>query len=257
VAVGQIGGSALSEELANPFRWGDDELSEFIETARRNTLATFSNLRPCVQILEGVDLCFRRLTDDVINPAEWDAAFLLLRCHCSHLASVRLAVSGQVAETYMTLRGCLEAALYGLCIARDPGLSDVWTSRHKDEDGKRAVRARFAVGNLRAVLDRESPTLGAAWSLLYERTIDNGAHPNERSIFPNIERVLKEGKIELRLTYLAENSLPLHLAMKTTAQVGIAAIEVFGLLYPVRFTARGLEGMLSPLKRQIDGWVAA
>lgn len=244
----------LSDELKNPPGWGDDQLSGFIETARMNTLATFSNLRPFVQVLEGVDSGFHRLTEDVINPGEWDAALLLLRCHSSYLASVRLAISGQVAEAYMTLRGCLEAALYGFCIDNDPSLSDVWASRHKDEDGKRAVRTRFALGNLRPALERASPGLGGAWSLLYERTIDYGAHPNERSIFPNVEKVPKERSVELRLLYLAGNGLPLHLAMKTTAQIGIAAIDVFGLVYPVRFTARDLEQMLAPLKKQVDGW---
>src|SRR5712691_11655393 len=98
----------MSVSYKVPADWGQDALSEFIETARQNTLATFANLRPQYNRLREIHLLYHDLVNNLHNTPDWFSAFFVMRAHASYLGSVRLALSGQVPETYIVLRGCLE-----------------------------------------------------------------------------------------------------------------------------------------------------
>lgn len=71
--------------------------------------------------LAEIDGVFRKLIDNLLNTHDWFAAFFLLRAHSAFLAGSHLAMSGQAAEAYASLRLCLENGLYGLYLARNPG----------------------------------------------------------------------------------------------------------------------------------------
>ena len=170
-----------------PPGWGDDPLTKFFEAARNNKFATFANLKSEYGRLRDIDKFYRDLVDVLDNSHDWFAGFFLLRAHSAFLAACRLATSGQVAECYMMLRGCLEAALYGLYLSRNPESQSIWLERHVDGGKRRRCRNTFAAARMLACLESESARVRETAGVLYERTIDYGAHPNERAILTNLK----------------------------------------------------------------------
>src|SRR3972149_11921583 len=119
---------------APPAGWGGDEVTAFIDNARLNSFATYANLRPEYGAVAEIDVVFRKLVGNLLNTRDWFAAFFLLRAHSAFLAGAHLAMSGQAAETHAPLRLCLENALYGLYLARNPGSRGNWLRRpHSDQ----------------------------------------------------------------------------------------------------------------------------
>jgi hypothetical protein len=235
--------------LENPPGWGADPLSAFVETARQNTLATFMNLRSEYWRLNEIDSVYCLLLANLFNTPEWASAFFLLRAHCSYLAGARLALSGQVAESYMPLRGCLEAALYGLHISRYPAAGEMWARRHENSTWRSKVRAEFSINNVFRTLESVDRNNAEIARELYERTIDYGAHPNERAFLSNMQKIRKGGNIEFRLIYLTGDNPPLRLALKTTAQVGVCAFDIFETIFRIRVTSLGIDRTLRMLKK--------
>jgi len=125
---------------------GQDKLSAFIDGARRNTFATFANLRGIYTLLEEINEAFFKFNENLLNPSDPFAAFFSLKAHSSYLGSVRLSTSGQLPEAYMVLRGCLENSLYGFYFHRKPESGKTWLRRHEDEESRRRVRDEFKAG---------------------------------------------------------------------------------------------------------------
>lgn len=99
-----------------PPGWAGDSLSDFIQAAFTNTLATFIRKRNDFDLLLRIDGAFKNAGDN-LHKADTPLAVLLLhRSHSAFLASCRLAMSGQAAETFPVLRSCLDYALYALHI---------------------------------------------------------------------------------------------------------------------------------------------
>jgi len=119
----------IANERIIPNDWGKDSLSEFIEDAHHNTLATFANLKPEFAHLKNINDTFKKITENLLNIEKLIPGLFLLRSHASYLGAVRLAVSGQLPETFMVLRGCLENSLYALHIALIPETGEIWLQR--------------------------------------------------------------------------------------------------------------------------------
>ncbi len=232
-----------------PPGWGSDPLSQFIENARTNAFATFHNLKEQYGRLREVDHGFRTLIDYLNNTPNWFAAFFLLRAHSAFLASVSLAISGQVVEAYMTLRGCLEAALYGWHVSRNHEAVKIWLDRDVDDKSRDKCRQEFAIGKLLRALESESAHIHQVTVLLYQRTIDSGGHPNEQAILSMAEMDRSQNPIQLRLNYLIGDTPVLRACLKTTAQVGVCVLDVFSLIYRERMKLTGLSEQLEGLKR--------
>ena len=113
--------------------------------------------------------------------------------------------------------------------------------RHDSDDHRKAVRKEFTAAKVEKKLQAADPSLSKAYETLYECLIDFGAHPNEKgfSMSSNIRR--ENGDVHIEAIYLHSDGLPLDLALKTTAQVGIAALRIGQILYPQRFKDLGLD----------------
>lgn len=90
--------------------------------------------------------------------------------------------------------------------------------------------------------------LGRSYSELYDRTIDYGAHPNERgssmsSAFEDVE----DGGKRFVTIYLSNNELYLAFALKTSAQVGLCVLRIAQMIYPLRLQATGVHLQLATL----------
>jgi hypothetical protein len=227
-----------------PRDWGQDPLSEFIETTRENTIATFGNLRPEYNRLRDIHIFYRDLVENLNNSLDWFSTFFVLRAHASYLGGVRFALSGQVFETYMVLRGCLENALYGFYFHRNPASQETWLRRSDDKKSKDRVRSEFTIGTLLRCLqsvDRETHRIAKQ---LYDQTIDYGAHPNEAGVLTMLEKT-EDG---YRVNYLTGGTLPFQLALKTTAQIGVCSLRIFGNVYSERFDILQLKERLRQLE---------
>ncbi len=225
---------------ANPTAWGDDKLSAFVDIANQNAFATFVNLKSIFSHLGKIDSLFRKAIDNLHNSKDWQLIFFLLRAHASYLGAVRLATSGQVPEAFMILRGCLENALYGFFLQQQPELIEIWLGRHDDAISKQKVKDEFKIRRMLDLLVQRNRTVGKAVAELYDRTIDYGAHPNERSITSNLVRKDKKDHLQLDLNYLAGDSIQLRMCLKSNAQVGVLCLRVFEVIFETRFSLLGL-----------------
>jgi len=231
-----------------PPKWGKDSLSEFIDMARNNTFATFANLPDQYNILKNIHDIYT-LVKNNLHKTDWFVNFFILKAHSAYLGGVRLAVSGQCAEAYMVLRGCLESAIYGLYLSRHIESQEVWLNRHKDEKSLKLVKDEFKMINLFKELEVVDPKIHKTTRLLYDRTIDYGAHPNELALTSLLKITEEEDKIKLDLYCLAGgNTQAFQLAMKTTTQVGLCALYIFKNIYRERFDLLGISAKLDSFK---------
>jgi hypothetical protein len=165
------------------------------------------------------------------------------------LGAVRLALSGQVPEAFMVLRGCLENALYGFYVTRKSLSQEIWLRRHDDEESKKKVRREFKISNLLKLLGKDDKKLRDTVSDLYEKTIDFGGHPNEKAFFSVVKKSVNEHKTTIKSAYLVGNEPALQLCLKSCAQIGLCSLSIFQLIYKERFGILGLPDDMTALKK--------
>lgn len=231
-----------------PPNWEANEISKFFDAARLNEFATFANLKREVARLSDIDLVYRKAIDGLNHSEDWFSGFFVVRAHSNFLAACRLCWSGQVPESYALLRSCLENALYGLYLARNPESCETWLRRHDDAATKKKVKDEFKVGTLLNLAAAVDTTEGAVARVLYERTIDSGAHPNELALMQTLQINESANHVELKSNYLDSDSFALRLALKTTTQVGACTLSLFCAVYPERFDILGLTDLLRHVK---------
>lgn len=242
----------LDPTLTPPEGWGLDPLSAFIEAARQNTFATFANLMGSYSRLRDIDRLFVKATEN-LHGLQGDADLLpatfLLRAHSSYRGACRLALSGQLPEAYMVLRGCLENCLYGLFLHAYPEKAETWLRRSDDEASKRKVKAEFQIGPMFTLLESKDAVTGKAVRGLYEQTIDFGAHPNEFALTSNARAESAGATKRFELSYLTGDSTALRLCLKTTAQVGVGSLRIFRLIFRERFELLEISPALDAVTR--------
>jgi len=237
--------------IKDPLNWGNDPLSEFIKGAYENTFATFVNMKPEFKKLCLIDAKFRKGIDYLHNTPDWFTGFFLLRAHSCYLGAARLSMSAQVFETYMVLRGCLESALYGFFVAKDPTAKKVWLNRNENELTLRLMKKTFRVGAIYSLLKNTEVRVYNAIHELYDRTIAYGAHPNPNGVFGTLEVREDEQDIHFQMNYLTNDPVQLRLALKTTAQIGVGALLLFRYVFPERFEITGLYNELKELAKDL------
>ncbi|HUJ19313.1 MAG TPA: hypothetical protein VL197_15115 [Nitrospirota bacterium] len=231
-----------------PPGWGSDNLTKYLDDARHNAYASFHNLRDEYRRLSDIDTAFRKAIDSLLNTADWFAAFFLLRSHSSFLAGLSLSMSGQVPEGYACLRLALENSLYGFYLSKNPSSQITWLNRHESAEAKKKVRDEFKIRALLASLKTSNPAEGTVVEALYDRTIDYGAHPNERALMQNLRMEKSADGVQFQVAYLTDDTMAFRLLVKTVAQVGVCSLEIFRLIYRERFDITGLTDMLQKLK---------
>ena len=235
--------------LEPPPGWGRDELTKFIDLAASNTYATFHNLKADYSKLSGIDATFYKLIHNLYNTKDWFASFFLMRAHSSFLSAVRLTLSGQIPEAYAGLRLTLENALYGFYLAKNPASRHTWLRRHDSEQAKQKVRNEFRIRTLLKTFQAEDAAEGSAVENLYERTIDYGAHPNERALSQSLGMGRGGGKVRFQIIYLNGERSALREALRDAARIGACALAMFRAVYKERFDLLGLTATLHQLRQ--------
>ena len=222
----------MSEANRTPLGWGEDKLSEFLQRVTDHQFATFTNVRAAFDKLRKVDDCFLHIVENTEKPQSSPLCLpLFARCHSSYRAACGTSMAGQLAETFVILRSCLEYSGYALLIHQNPNLDTVWLRRHAGDDSGRTMRNAFTAGKAKRAVESTDSGLGDWYSDLYEDTIDFGGHPNPKGIIP-ITRCDEDtyGQIDLH-----SDGLFLRHCLNLTLRVGLCSLYVFYTILPARF----------------------
>jgi hypothetical protein len=237
------------QRLPEPPEWGKDKITEFLDTVRGNNYATFVQLKHLFSRLIDIDEIFRTAIDSMNYSRKWFELLFFLKAHASYLASVGLSSGTQISEAYMVLRGVLESSLYGYYIHKNPKLADTWLRRHDSRKAKDIVRNEFQIRKMMNSLKAHNPKLGNVLEELYERTIDFGAHPNERSLTALLKQDKKGDEIEFKLKYITDDPILIKVCLKSTAQIGVLSLKILELVIPERFQLTGLDRKLERVSK--------
>jgi hypothetical protein len=231
-----------------PPRWGTDELSRFLHDAFKHNLATFVHKPGEFAHLARIDAVFYKAKVAINGNPNFLESLFLSRSHSAFLAAVRSTTSGQIPETYPLLRSCLEYALYAHHIACDEKRGFVWLSRHENADAMKACRKEFMHTKVIGSLAEHHPRLHASIEVIYERTIDYGAHPNQRGLATSTKMVDTEGDSLVRVAQLQGAGPEMDMTMQAAADVGVGALSIFEKIFEARFQSQVIDAELKLLR---------
>jgi hypothetical protein len=245
---------AILTEQTTPAEWGHDSLSSFIELANRNTYGVFVLYNKWFSLLQHIDSAFDKFSENLLNLPLVVEPLLFMRGQSAYRAAVRLATSGQIPEAYSLLRGCLEYSLYGFYLYRHPTVVETWLGRNKGNDEKKKAQNELRPAKMLGELEKADASVGKIARLLYEFTIDVGAHPNPKAITYALEHSQTEERMSFVLLQLDVNHSSMILGLKTIAQVGLCTLKTFRLVFPERFDLLGITENIQSLSRTtVDG----
>jgi len=220
-----------------PDLWSHGSLFPFIEECWSNSVAVVGNKNVIAQRLTAIDSIFDEI-HPILKPsrvAQLVPSFLLLRSFNAFRASVMVGLA-LPTDSYPLQRSCLENAGYARLISTVPELSERWLNRDDDPGSK----SHFTNRAVRETIASSDDKLALIYQNLYERTIDFGAHPNEKSVTAN----LMKGSLETgtaQFVMLGGDGPALDHALRMCAQVGICALKVLNLVFSELFVKIDFE----------------
>jgi hypothetical protein len=238
--------------------WGADPLSVFFSDAEHNDRVSSLNLPLVYTLLQRVHTTLQRC-DETIEKDNRDellvTRFLIVRTHSAFLASIRLAMSGQVFEAYPVLRAAIEQAWYALHIAKDPHppkRAKLWLCRNDDVASKAACKSEFMVAKVRST--HESLDVATARQLqeLYEDMIDFGGHPNQLGVLTSVSKLQEEKQITYRIGILHPGTVAQIFVLRMAAAVAVGALKIFQLVFPERFRIMGIDSEIHALVNEVN-----
>jgi hypothetical protein len=234
---------------ATPPGWGKGELSKFLEATHQQQYATFHNKKEAVGRLEAIDDLFVRVSKGWLNPPSEIEAMLFLRCHAAFRAAAGEAMAGQVVESYRQCRGMMECAAYAVHIRRDPSLAKVWLDRHVDEAGMKASKKAFRHELVVASVTAANMHAGRRFEELYQRTIDFGGHPNERSVTGSMKMIEEPERRVMLAIMLHGDDAALDMGLRSVAQSAMVSLEMLQVLYDAKFEILGINAAMLSFRK--------
>lgn len=231
-----------------PPGWGKDHLSIFFEGARNNSFAAIHHFPEYYQLMVKIDDVFEDLFLEYRDPEDMLGAGLAMRAHSAILAAAQLAVSGQVPESVMLLRGALESAMYAYHASSSDERAQIWLRRDEDEDTKKKCRNEYTPRAMFPVLRTASIQIGDVVGELYERLIDYGAHPNAKGVLTTMTVAEGDEDSEFSFAYLSGDLTSITFILRTWCQIAIATLDLLSLTLPERFKELGLEPQIDKLR---------
>lgn len=176
---------------------------------------------------------------------------LLLRCHAALRAAAGEAMAGQVVESYRQCRGLMENAAYAVHIHRTPALAKVWLDRHVDDASFKASKAAFQRVKVVESVKRTNVHAAARFEQLYQRAIDFGGHPNERSVTGSMKMVEKPDRREMLAVMLHGDDIAFNTALKSVAQCAMVSLEMLQVVFNARFELLGVNAEMLELRKAL------
>jgi hypothetical protein len=240
---------AAARSNVPPPGWGQDELSKFLQETHQQQYATFHNKPEATGRLIAIDELFVRVSAGWLNPKSGIAAMLLLRCHAALRAASGEAMAGQVVESYRQCRGMMENAAYAVHIHRNPDFAKVWLDRHADDSGMKASKNAFQHKQVVQSVKAANVHAAARFEELYQRTIDYGGHPNERSVTGSMRMVKDTDRVEMLAVMLHGDDTALSASLKSVAQCAMVSLEMLQVIFNPRFELLGVNAAMLELRR--------
>lgn len=161
-------------------------LYQFMEAARDCSKSALESNAVALSRCAELDAFIDRTASSRLKPPM--AALLRINARGMICASINTALIGYRAALFPTLRASLEAVCYAQEIERRPELSDAWVNRHRSDEDRKRSRKAFgdAVSNTCKRFGRLMPDNAGLVRQIYDAMIDDGAHPNVRSILPSV-----------------------------------------------------------------------
>jgi hypothetical protein len=218
-----------------PPGWGQDELSKFLQETHQQQYATFHNKPDATAKLIAIDEVFARVSKGWLNPKREILAMLFLRCHAAMRAASGEAMAGQVVESFRQSRGMMENAAYAVHIHRNPHLAKVWLDRHVDEAGMKASKSAFQHIQVAQSVKAANIHAGDRFEMLYQRAIDFGGHPNERSVTGSMKMTKQEDRREMLAVMIHGDDAAFNSGLKSVAQCAMVSLEMLNCSTCVSF----------------------
>lgn len=225
------------------------KLTSFIIAAEQNSRTASNQFKNDFDKLVSVDEVLNKAAINLDNTIDWFVGFFLIRSHAAWRGAVRLATSGELPESYVVFRACLENALYGFYLYKNPTSSKTWLSRHDSDEAKKKTRNEFTYANVLNELKNYDDKLSGITSELYERTIDYGGHPNPNALLTNSKQEVGDDKVVFDIMYMNANPDAMKLALKTSAQVGVAVLKIFQKVFPHRFDILNITTLIKQVEQ--------
>jgi len=249
----QKGIAEVDMDILKPERprgWGMPRLTWYLETLWANTIATFANKH------ETHRLC--RIDDVMFDIAmEWKGGspnrqtivplMMFFRSHSAFRAAAALGMGGATVEGLAVLRLSLEFCGYAALITQKPALAKTWWDRDIGAEEQKLARRSFQHGPVVAAIEKYQPKLAIIYDELYNRVIQFGAHPNEKSITANLKLDVRPEQTRLDQVYLQADGIALDHWLRTASQVGITLLKVFGYVHQGRYAEIKVEDRIKML----------
>ena len=237
----------MTATTCSPPAWTNDSLTAFMDAAQKNRFANFVRKAMSSRLIK-IDRCFQTVAEHLtgIDDHKGFPALMFIRSHAAYRAACEHAMAGQVAETFPMIRACLEYAGYGLHMDRNHALVGTFLRRGDSQDAKNAVRRSFHITQVRQTIENANQDVGQVFHWLYENSIDLGAHPNELSLLGSLE-LGAPGSV--RSKYFHADGTALDLALKSSAQTGVCALDVLREVFKQRFALLGVSADLDALRQ--------
>ena len=230
-----------------PPDWDNDPLSVFFRAAEQNDRITALKLPKVYELLGQVHSLFQK-SEEATENARFELAvprFLMVRAHSSFLAGIRLAMSGQVPESFPILRSVVEYAWYALHIAKDPDgteRSKIWLRRDDDAEAQKRCTLEFIVKKVQRTHEALDAATAKEFHGVYKDLISFGAHPNPFGVMTELSKTEKtDNQVTYDVGILQCESLSVRFALRMAVATAIGALKTFQLVFPERFTIAGLD----------------
>lgn len=220
---------ASNLDKGRPVGWQNSELFSFIEECWNNSLAVVGNKGIACQRLTEIDRLFETLQRQIkLNDIdELVPSLLFLRSFVAYRASIMVLLT-LPTDGFPLLRSTLEYAGYALLMKGERQLAADWLRRDESSPAKKVVRDKFTPKRVRVAIAAKDEILAEVYQGLYERTIDWGAHPNEKALTPSLIRdSFRAGSKQIQFKMLGESGVSLDHALRIAAQIGVCALKVF------------------------------
>lgn len=245
----RAGYEMMSENLERPrpIGWRESPLFSFIEDCWGNSIAAVGTRGLLTQHLTEIDRVFENIFQQGLKPlttTELIPCFLFIRSMTAFRASVMVSTCLHT-DGYAPLRSCLETAGYACLIATEPSYIKLWLTRDASSENKKKVRATFTHSAISKAMAAHDQQLSTIYSELYERTIDWGAHPNEKSLSANfVKDTVHRDTQNIQFKLLPGGGASLDLVLKSVAQGGLCVLKIFSYLIPSAFDSDARKQLL-------------
>jgi hypothetical protein len=233
----------------------DKSLDRFLEVVHNNQLANRGRFPNQYLIIQRIDHCFVTAGKHLSYQKPVLVGPLFLRSQYAYKTAAGMTLAGQIAESFVMMRSCLEYAGYALAIFADqhventPSREEVFVNRNVDDASLKVQKAEFQISKIRGILATFDEKLAANFKILYDRSIEYGGHPNPYGLLTGINMESKDEQLT-SITTLALVSDPVitMFTMKSAAQVGLAALCIFQHMFKTKFELLGIRIEIDALR---------